>query len=403
MGRIKRIAVLAAAVLLAVSLMGCETADREKEEAALERVPLTVWCYYETEAQRASMDALIEGFNRSQGIYEAAWEYVPMTEFTKKLTMAYTEEALPDLALIDNPTMPMCIKMGMFEDLTEFLEKLQVPELYYASTLETVSYEGRMYGLPAVCNNLALIYNKKLLEEAGIQPPETWEELEEAAKVLTTGERDGFLMSTIEGEQGAFQLLPWVLSTGEPVDQIGGEGTVKALRFLNGLIEQGYLSRNCINLSQNDVARLFSNGKAAMMENGPWVFPMLEETGIDYGVCPLPIDRESSVIAGGENLGVLKGKNLEGAKLFLEYYNRDEVMQKFCEKTGGLPAKKTIQMEADSEMQVIGEQMERAIVRSSIPFWNQLSEKLPEAFYKISAGEGTPERAALELKKVQEQ
>ena len=62
-----------------------------------------------------------------------------MTEFSKKLTMAYTEQALPDLVLIDNPDMPVCIKMGLFEDITEFLEGLQVQENYYPDLLQTAA------------------------------------------------------------------------------------------------------------------------------------------------------------------------------------------------------------------------------------------------------------------------
>lgn len=386
--------------LLAVLFLtvGCQKQYTEKNEAKDRREPLVIWSYFETGAQRDGLDRLMRGFNLSQTKYEAAWEYVPMTEFTKKLTMAYTEEALPDVAVIDNPNMPMCIKMGMFEDITEFLEKLEIKEHYYASCLETVTYEERMYGLPATCNNVALIYNKAFLEEAEIAPPKTWEELKTASAALTTDERYGFLMSVIEGEQGAFQLLPWIFSTGETKEEIGGAGTEKAFSFLNNLIGDGSMTGNCINLSQTDVARVFVNGDAAMMENGPWVFPMLEEAGIDYGVTLLPVDKKSSVIVGGENLGILKGKNLEGAKLFLEYYNQDRNMEEFCRKSCVLPPKTGFENKVPSNMQVFQEQMKSAVVRSTIPNWNHLSNALPLVFGEMTAGAKTPAQAAQALK-----
>lgn len=387
-------------VLLAVC--GCSGEKQEKSPAGTEREKIVLWSYYETEAQHDALDELIQGFNLSQSQYEASWEYVPMTDFTKKLMMAYTEQALPDLALIDNPDMPMCIQMGLFEDITEFLQELQVEEAYYPDLLQTVRADGRMYGIPAVCNNVALIYNRKYLEEAGVEPPESWEELRTAAEKLTTEERKGFLMSGIEAEQGAFQILPWILSTGEPADRLGEEGTVEALEFLYELMEEGYMTHNCINLSQTDVARVFANGEVAMMENGPWVFPMLDEAGIDYGVSVLPVNGQRSVIVGGENLGILRGKNIEGAKLFLEYYNEDMVLRKFCEKAYSLPAKMGVRMRGQSDMQVIEEQMQGAVVRTQIPSWNTLSGKLTEAFYRMTVGEITPEQAAASLRSGEE-
>lgn len=391
-----------AVVIACLLLAGCGREASEEKPEESEREKIVLWSYYETEAQHDALDELIRGFNLDQEQYEASWEYVPMTEFSKKLTMAYTEQALPDLVLIDNPDMPVCIKMGLFEDITEFLEGLQVQENYYPDLLQTAAADGRMYGIPAVCNNVALIYNRQYLEEAGVEPPGTREELLEAAGKLTTEERKGFLMSGMDGEQGAFQILPWILSTGEPADGLGGEGTKEALSFLYGLMEDGYMTYNCVNLSQTDVARVFINGEAAMMENGPWIFPMLEEAGIDYGVSPLPTGESGCVIAGGENFGILKGKNLEGAKLFLEYYNKDAVMRKFCEETCTLPAKTGVRMREQTGMQVIEAQMEGAVVRSRIPSWNRTSEELTEAFYRMTVGEITPEQAAASLQEEEE-
>lgn len=377
---------------------GCKNQERSVEEQT-EKEEIVIWTYYETNAQMNAMDELVRGFNLYSDTYKASWEYVPMTEFTRKLSMAYTEKALPDLALIDNPDMPSCIKMGMFEDVTEFLMGLDVTEHYYPELLQTVTYEERMYGLPFNCSNVALIYNEKLLEEQGIQPPDDWEELEEAAAKLTTDKRSGFLMSGVEGEQGAFQILPWILSAGEDKDEIGGEKTAEAFTFINRLMESGSMTRNCINLSQTDVARLFVQGKAAMMENGPWVFPMLEEAGIDYGVSRLPVKQKSVVVVGGENLGVLRGKNVEGAKEFLAYYNQNDIMEKFCRSTGVLPTKGEIEVSEDSGLQVFQDQMDEAVVRTSISSWNTLATQLSKAMYQMAAGEKTPEEAAGSLKR----
>ena len=387
------------AVFSVLLLLGGCTKRPEQDDTEETKETLKIWTYYETDAQKAGMDWLVNGFNREQDTYEAVWEYVPMTEFTKKLAMAYTEEGLPDLAILDNPNMATCIQMGMCEDITDFANILKVKETYYPSTLAPVIYEEKIYGIPVTCNNVALIYNKEMLEEKGIAPPKTWEELEKAAAELTTDTTKGFLLSAIEGEQGAFQLLPWILSAGEEVDGIGGEKTEQAFCYLEGLIEKGYMTENCINMSQTDVARTFIRKETAMMENGPWILPMLQEAGINYGICKLPSSQKNSVIVGGEDLAIMRGKNTEGAKSFLAYYNKDEVMNTFCKMTSGIAAKRQLaEKEEQDELEIFREQMEDAVVRSSIPAWNKLSKALPEAFFKMAAGEKSPEQAARSLK-----
>ena len=103
------------------------------------------------------MDTLTQGFNDSQEKYQVMWEYVPMTEFSKKLSMGYTENVLPDMVLIDNPDMPTGIKTGLFVEITDIAKELCMQEEYYPAVLETV-YDGETcYGLPLNCNNLALI------------------------------------------------------------------------------------------------------------------------------------------------------------------------------------------------------------------------------------------------------
>ena len=64
---------------------------------------MVIWCYYETDAQRQAMDDLTAGFNAVSEQYAIRWEYVPMTDFSKRLSMGYTENSLPDLVLMDNP------------------------------------------------------------------------------------------------------------------------------------------------------------------------------------------------------------------------------------------------------------------------------------------------------------
>lgn len=376
--------VLLLALVGAVAING--KSRRESADSA-GKEQLVIWCYYETDAQRQAMNELTSGFNAVSSAYTIQWEYVPMTDFSKRLSMGYTENALPDLVLMDNPDMPYYIKTGVLADITDLDEELRIREEYYPVLLDTVYDDDKLYGLPLNCNNVALLYRPEMLEEAGIDPPVDWESFAEAVGRLKTEEHYGFLMSAISGEQGAFQILPWILSAGEDINEIGGESTARAYDYLYRLIDSGGMDANCINYSQNDVARKFINGDTAMMENGPWILPMLDAAGVSYGIVPLPADKKQQVVVGGENIGVLRGKNIEGAKEFIRYCAYDSVMSDFCNKTGVLPTKMTLNVNEDRRTEVFREQMKTSVLRTENEHWNTLHDKLSEGLYEMLAAE----------------
>lgn len=105
-------------VVCMVLLCGCNQKDaRNLPPAGKETEKIVIWSYYETQAQREGLDELVRSFNQSQNEYRAEWEYVPMTGFVKGLSSAYTENDLPDMAIIDNPDMAALIQMGLLRIL----------------------------------------------------------------------------------------------------------------------------------------------------------------------------------------------------------------------------------------------------------------------------------------------
>lgn len=391
--------VLAAAFFCAA----CHRQEIAKEpEAAEKREEVVLWSYYETKKQKEGLDRLVEGFNNSQETYTARWEYQgPSSEFKKLLSIGVAEDSLPDVVLIDNPDMRKYVELGVFQDISTQVERKFELAGFYPEVIASVRYDGRYYGMPFCCNNVGLIYNKEMLRRAGVTPPADWDEFQAAARVLTTKECYGFAMSAIVEEQSSFQLVPWLLSGGDEMGSLGGEGTVKALSMFRDMVESGVMPKDCINWSQVDVARLFASGNCAMMENGPWSLPLVEAAGIDYGVTGLPVDQRRIVVTGGENFGVIKGKNVDGALALMEYYYEDEVMLDINEQMYSLPPVRRLAVKFQEEnpvYQVFAEQMEQCISRSSYSYWPRITGALSEALYETITGEMPPEEAAALIK-----
>lgn len=389
---------------LIVCIVGCaRQAEKNKEQKkTIKREEVVLWSYYETKEQQRSLEELVAGFNESQKQYKLVWEYHgPASEFSKKIAIGITQKQLPDMVIIDNPDMRRYVEQEIFEDISKYVVQIKDLDTYYTNVLQSVVYDGKYYGFPFCCNNAGLIYNKDMFTEVGVSVPKTWEEFQEVAQKLSENGRYGFAMSAIEGEQSAFQILPWILSAGDTVEQLGNAGTREAFTLMEDLIKTKGLSRECINWSQNDVARVFIAGRCAMMENGPWVLPALNESEINYGIAKLPIKKEGISVTGGENLGVLKGKNIQGAMEFINYYSDDTIMLNVNLTANSIPPKKILaqqMLNVKPEYKIFVEQMEKCVSRSTYKVWPKITGTLSTAQFQIITGEKSPEEVCSILK-----
>jgi len=282
--RKKAIAILATISLTAVLLAGCgssgDTADTsvsgteeretpaaetEKLEASAESSgaaqPVTIWYYWETEGHQVALDQVIQDYNASQDVYEVTANYVPFADFKKQLSIGATADELPDIVILDSQDHASYASMGIFEDITG---KFDVSN-YYEGTVNSCTIDEKLYGVPFGVNCLALYYNEDMLKEAGCEVPTTWDELMDTAKKLTKDNVTGLAFCSVQNEEGTFNFAPWLWSTGATSYDINNENGIRALAYVKELIDEGVMSKECINWTQGDVMNQFISGNVAMM------------------------------------------------------------------------------------------------------------------------------------------
>ena len=140
-------------------------------------------------------------------------------------------------------------------------------------------------------NTIALFYNRQLLDQAGVQPPSTWDELRQAAQELTGDGVHGFAYSAIASYEGAWQFLPFMWSNGGDEEDLAGAPIAEAADYLASFVRDGLTSRAIVNWDQSDVMDQFKAGSAAMVVNGPWQIPGLHEDtpDLDWDVVTIPV------------------------------------------------------------------------------------------------------------------
>ncbi|MBT1606523.1 sugar ABC transporter substrate-binding protein [Curtobacterium flaccumfaciens] len=215
---------------------------------------------------------------------------VPGSSLIQKVLQQASSKTLPDVLMLDNPDLQQIAETGALSPLSDYDIST---DGYAKGVLQAGTYEDKVYGLAPTVNTIALFYNKKVLSEAGVTPPKTWDELQSTAAKLTKGDQYGFAVDANATYEGTWQFLPFMWSNGGDEKDIASPETEEALSLWKGLVDDGSMSKSVVNWTQADVNDQFMAGKAAMMINGPWQIPGLKESKVDYGIAQIPVQAAS--------------------------------------------------------------------------------------------------------------
>ncbi|MEV0616855.1 sugar ABC transporter substrate-binding protein [Nonomuraea sp. NPDC050404] len=277
-GRAPKVAVAAAALILPATLTACGGAAASGTESPN---TLTVQDYLDP-----SRDPLYQACAKEVGV-TLVISHVAGPGLIRKVLQQSSSRTLPDVLMLDNPDVQQIAESGALSPLSDYGIRGEgmLPAVVKAGT-----YAGKLYGLAPAVNTLSIFYNKEMFRAAGITtPPKTWDDLRANAKRLTTQDRYGFAMSTINTYEGTWQFLPFMWGNGGTEQDITTEETVQAVQFLVDLQNDGSMSKSSLIWSQDDVIDQFIAGKAAMVVNGPWQIPALQEQrDVQWGAFTIP-------------------------------------------------------------------------------------------------------------------
>lgn len=261
---------------------------------------VTLWHYFEHEAN--ALNKMVKQYNESQKDIYIVPTYVARDELMKQYTIGAVSGELPDIGMVDSPDMASYISLGVFEDISEYVDAWEDLDQFYAGPLASCKdTDGKLHGLPNNSNCLAIACNMDILRAAGIEnPPTTWEEFQKVCEATTDVENGvyGFAMCAISNEEGTFQYIPWMYGAGGDVTDIDSDSNVEALTFLSDLVKKGYMSKEVVNWGQGDAYNAFLAGKAAMLESGTWQIATLDgqdkdKVTFEYAYVPMPANGEN--------------------------------------------------------------------------------------------------------------
>lgn len=348
----------------------------------------------------------IKGFEEAHPDVTVDARVVPFAQLRQELIRAIATGDVPDVVTIDNPVIASFAAQGALEEIGPGLEKRGLSGgMFYEGPWSSVTWNGKVYGAPRASNTIALYYNADMFKAAGLNPdapPKTWAELEADAKTLTDKQKNvyGLAFSAVQSEEGTFQFLPFLQQAGGDIAHLDSPASVSALQFLTGLVKNGYVSKDVVNMRQYEATNTMINGNAAMAISGPWELPRIaKQAKFDWRVAELPVKAGVDVKAsalGGFDWAVPKGaRHMNAALDFIAYMNSKQVLE-HAWASGRLPSRKDVEIANPlwpKAYKVFHASMQFARARGPNPDWPQISLAIQNALQEALTFQQTPAKA----------
>lgn len=316
--------ILVTILIITVSLSSIIASGKSEESKQPEKTTITFWTFH-SNAEKDFMQNLAKEYEKVNPNVKVKFEAVPQSEYmSAKLTTAFASGSGPDVFLMSPGDFLKYVNSGAAMDLSNYFTDT-IREDFLKSSLDAVTVNDKIYGVPFEIELLGLYYDKDILEKEGIAPPKTWNELVSATKKLTTNNRSGLIIPPDKGYYQNFVWYPFLWqSNGNVVDLINkkatfeGDSVNKALNLWRDLINAGATAK----LTGGPWEPLIASDIAPMQVVGTWIISALEKEHSDknIGVVPLPTPNggKAATDAGGWKFMVNgRSKNKDAAAKFV--------------------------------------------------------------------------------------
>ncbi|MBY6036373.1 extracellular solute-binding protein [Fictibacillus nanhaiensis] len=373
----------------------------KKEASSDKPEKLVIW---EDQEKGVGTKDAVKKFEEKYGI-KVELKEIPMLDQQEKLRLDGPAKKGPDVITTPHDRIgPLAIE-GLISPIKVADD---VTKLYTESSINALTYDGNLYGLPKSTETPVFIYNKKLMEKA----PESLEDLMAFSKGDKGGADYGYLANWTD-----FYFAHGVLSgfggyvfkddngTLDPADVgLANEGAVEGLEYITSWYNDGLFPKGIIGeKAGSTIDGLFTEGKAASVMNGPWSFQGYKDAGIDIGVAPMP------KLPNGEYVKTFIGvkaynvsafsENQEWATKLVEFLTNEESAKVRYEKTAEIPPVVSLMEDpiiADNEAaKAVAVQSERGVPMPNIPEMAEVWAPAANSLQLSATGKSKP-KAALE-------
>ena len=343
---LRRALVTVSAGVLSTALVACgggsggagSAGDTSDADGVDDGTTLTLWTRAPLELQA---QLLVDAYNKTHE-NQVELTITPNDDYVSRVGAAAGSGELPDLFAADIVYVPNWTEGGLFADITERIESLPYADSINQGHIDAGTFDGSQYVLPFVLDLSVMFYNKDLYREAGLDPeqgPQTLEEFKEHALAIQELGKPGVYGSYFGGNCGGCNVFTWfpmIWASGE--DVMNEDGTESLLasdtakqvyETWRELEEAGALAPGSRDETGATWVADFQEGNIGVMPYPATLLRTADET-VDVGVSPIPgVDGGQSTFIGGDGIGISKDSEApDQAWSFLSWLTSEEAQVK---------------------------------------------------------------------------
>ncbi|OPX07057.1 ABC transporter substrate-binding protein [Mycobacterium sp. AT1] len=375
---------------------------------------IAVWHgYQDTEGE--VFKGLVAQYNKDHPDVKVSELYSSNDLVLQKVLTAVRGGSPPDVAYMFGSWSP---NIAQIPQVVDMADEVKNPDWkwddFYPAEREAATVGDKVVGVPALVDNLAIVYNEKLFADAGVAPPTkdwTWDDFRAAAAKLTdpTKGQYGWLIPADGSEDTVWHYLPMLWEAGG--DILNSDNTKATFNSPEGVKALTVLQQMAVNdksvyldTTNENGPKLMNSSKVAMLITGPWDLSQLSD--ISYGVQVMPTFAGASgghqTIAGPDNWVTFDNGDAKkkAAVDFVKWLSAPEQVKTFSLGTGDLPIRTSVGQD-QSVLTKLNENVPGTAtfvenlsnvqkVRPTVEQYPDVSEALGQAIVSVMLGKEQP-------------
>ncbi|CAG7649443.1 ABC transporter substrate-binding protein [Paenibacillus allorhizosphaerae] len=411
----KWLSVLAVSSITLTTAVGCgNSADKPGGQASGDVAPPAVednspvtiqYWHSHADVQMGAVNYMIGEFQKKypnitvEPVYQGAY-----TDLHKKLQAAIAAKDVPAVTNVEVSALPNFADSGAFANLSAYItrDKMDLSD-FSKGMMQAYAYNNKQYGFPLIVSTSVFVYNKTMLDQLGVKPPQTWAEIEDFNKKVTlkeNGKTTRYAFSVPGWD--TWYMDPWVSNGGGSILSPDNKKTMldqpDSQKWLNNFYKwtkDGSMHMGYGKGASDTMRQMFLDGKVAMVQHTSAVLKTyLENAKFEVGVSFLPGDKERKSHIGGAGIVMMEGapaKQKEAAWKFIKFMTAAENNIKWAEGTGYLPTHKSVlntdegkkYFEKLPQYKAVFDNFDNVVGRPQHPAYPEFSKKYMEVVGKM--------------------
>jgi multiple sugar transport system substrate-binding protein len=346
--RKKLLAAAAMVVAATTAISGCSSSSSETADSGPVTLSYSIW----DAKQEPTMRKIADEFTKAHPEIKIDIQVTPSANnaYWTKIQTGATAGNAPDVFWMTGPNIQLYAGNGQLLPLSDQIKADKVDTTKYPDGLNALySLGGKQYGIPKDFDTVALWYNKKLFDAAGVKYPDdswTWETFTDAAKKLTDPAKGVFgVAAFLTGQENTYNTI--LQAGGSVISEDGKKSgyadpaTVEGLKIWTDLLKAG-ASPTQAAMTETYPTTMFTSGKLAMYWGGSWnasefgTNPATKDS-VDVAVLPKGKQR-ATVIHGLANVVYAKTKHPKQAWEFVKFLGSEQAAKIQAETGTVIPA-----------------------------------------------------------------